>query len=329
VSSSVRRLVEAAWRGERPVVDALLVLPEMAFRGASAVFHGAYDAGVRKQARAAVPVISVGNLTVGGSGKTPFTRWLVERLLERGHTPGILHGGYGSDEPALHRAWFPDLPVVAGKDRVRTAARAVAQGASVLVMDDGFQHRRLARQADLVLVAAEDWPAPRRRLPRGPWREGVTALRRATAVVVTRRVTRADQAAAVAVDIETRTGRPVAQVALRADRWLDRAGRETLPPPAGAVAVAAIAKPAHFFANAEAAGARLSRRLSFGDHHVYDSAELAQIREAAAGTGVVTTAKDAVKLDGLGDTPVWILEQRLHVEAGLAMLLHTLAGVAP
>src|SRR5690606_7983757 len=127
--------------------------------------------------------------------------WLVRELVRRGFTPGILHGGYAEDEPDLFRLWFPQLPVVAERDRLRGAGKAMHQGADVLVLDDAFQHRRFGRDLDVVLVAAETWTRHARLLPRGPYREPPRSLRRADVVVVTRRTASAEQAARVEVDV--------------------------------------------------------------------------------------------------------------------------------
>ena len=179
-----------------------------------------YDRGLFRSYRLPRPVISVGNLTTGGTGKTPVVRWLVRVLRRRGWTPGILHGGYAEDEPALHRAWFPDLPVVADRDRLRGAGRAMEMGADVLVLDDAFQHRRIGRDLDIVLVAAEAWGRTARLLPRGPYREPPSALRRADLVVVTRRTATAARAAQVEWDVGRISGRPTARLHLDARRWI-------------------------------------------------------------------------------------------------------------
>ncbi|MBX6364902.1 MAG: tetraacyldisaccharide 4'-kinase, partial [Gemmatimonadetes bacterium] len=331
---------EAGWPGR--ALDVALAPAELLFRAGAAAYHGAYARGVWRVERVAAPVVSVGNLTVGGTGKTPFTRWLVDELLRRGARPAVLHGGYAADEPALHARWHPDVPVIAERDRRIGARRALATGATVLVLDDGFQHRRLARDLDIVLVAAERWSARPRLLPRGPWREAPAALARANVVVVTRRTAPAAAAAAVAGELRRfAPGAAAAIVALRPAGWLRRPGAapSTAARPgrrlasldgvgdgcarwsaaAGAprgVAVCAIAEPASFFAQARAAGAVLTGSLEFRDHHTYTRDDAARIAAAAAGAAVITTAKDAVKLEPLlPDAELWVLEQEGAVEA--------------
>ena len=163
------------WAGKGGALGSLLrvaTIPvEMGFRMVSGVWGRLYDAGVMPLQRAPVPVISVGNLTVGGSGKTPLSAWLLKGLQARGERPALVARGYGEDEILLHRRWAPDALVIAEADRAYGAWKAARKGATIVVLDDGFQHRRLARELDIVLVATST-PWKVRLLPRGPFREG-------------------------------------------------------------------------------------------------------------------------------------------------------------
>lgn len=328
--------VEEWWRGEvgpwGRVLDLVLAPAELGYRAAVSTYHRAYDRGRRAAESVRVPVISVGNISVGGAGKTPVTRWLVGELRRRGARPAVLHGGYAPDEPALHRAWNPDVPVVVGRERVVGAKRALAEGATVLVLDDGFQHRRLARDLDLVLIAAESWTARPRLLPRGPWREAPAALGRAHVVAVTRKTATpeaADQVAAEAARFAPEAA--LVRIQLRPAGWRRFGGAAGGAEPRGeAVAVAGIAQPRLFLANARSAGARVAVELIFPDHHDYGYEDLARIRQSAGGRAVVTTAKDAIKLGPMApDLEIWALEQEVVVEAGssaLAALLDRLVA---
>lgn len=307
----------------------LLAPAEAAYRVAIGARNMLYANGLRRSHRVGVVVVSVGNLAVGGTGKTPLARWVAEQLEARGARVAILHGGYAPDEPALHRAWRPGSLVIAMRDRVAAARLAIERGATALVLDDGFQHRRLHRDLDLVLVATESWTARERLLPRGQWREPRAALARAGAVVVTRKT--ASQAAAQRVAMEAAGlagGAVVARVHLRPAGWrvggvLRRGG------PAGkVVAVSGVADPEHFFANACQAGADVAERLVFGDHHAYTRADLARIVEVADGRPIVTTAKDAVKLRDLDpELELWVLDQDVVVEEGHEALSAALDGL--
>lgn len=346
--------VERMWREQAGAagraLSALLVPAELAFRGVSTLRNAAFTRGMRDVERAPVPVISVGNIAIGGAGKTPFSAFLAARLAMLGHRPALLHGGYAEDEPMLHRQWNPDVPVHVGRDRVATARAAADDGATVLILDDGFQHRRLARDIDLVLVAAETWTSMPRLLPRGAWRESPSALKRATAVIVTYR-TLLDPAP-VRSDVERIAGGvPVWLARMIPDRWTRPAGAErdvarsqveraraqpragtgrdaAGPPERPALLVAAVAQPELFLAGARAAGAQIGDVLTFRDHHAYTRTDAAAIEQRAAGRPVVTTAKDWVKLQGLLNADdVWLLEQDVVMTEGaeeLDRLLSTL-----
>lgn len=319
--------IQRLWEGERGaasrVLGAALAPAELGFRAAVRARNAAYRTGLLDTDAPPVPAISVGNITVGGTGKTPVVRWLVRRLLERGWTPGILHGGYAEDEPMLHRSWFPDLPVVADRNRLRGAGTALQQGADVLVLDDGFQHRRFGRDIDMVLVAAESWSPDAHLLPRGPYRESPKALRRADIVIVTRRTVDEAEAARIEAEVARISDGPTARVHLRAGVWLDAGFRRQPGAPAGPVlAVAAVGRPDDFFDQAEAAGARVTDAIAFPDHHPYTRAEADALLQEAAGRPIVTTAKDAVKLRRLlKGTELWVLEQDVVFESGRAGLL--------
>jgi tetraacyldisaccharide 4'-kinase len=305
-----------------------LVPAELLYRVGSAARNQAFDRGLLRAEHAPVPVVSVGNLAVGGAGKTPFTQWLARRIADAGGRPAILHGGYADDEPELHRRWNPDIPVYTGRDRATSAARAAADGAGVIVLDDAFQHRALHRDIDLVLVAAERWTRHVRLLPRGPWREPVSALRRASLTIVTRKTATPDAARGVAGEVGAITGRDAAIAWLRPCGWRTTDGRTTTAPDGPAVLASGIAEPALLAANVRATGAAVAAELIFPDHHDYSEAEARGILAAAAGRPILTTAKDWVKLERwLEGADVRILQQEVVLEAGEPALQTMLAGV--
>jgi tetraacyldisaccharide 4'-kinase len=326
-------LVHRLWEGEAGpvgrVLGALLAPAELGYRAVMRARNVAYRAGVAGSDAPPVPAISVGNITVGGTGKTPMVRWVVKQLIRRGWTPGILHGGYAEDEPALHRLWFPGLPVIANKDRLIGAGRAVQRGADILVLDDAFQHRRLQRDLDIVLVATETWARYARLLPRGPYREPPQSLRRADIVVVTRRTAPADEAARVEVDVARISGRRTARAHLRPAGWLRADGVLREGRPVGpAIGVAGIARPDDFFDQAEEWGADLVDAIAFPDHHAFSQEEARELERLAGSGPVVMTAKDAVKLAPLmPGADLWILEQAVSFETGRAWLLRALEEV--
>lgn len=325
--------VQRLWDGDvglaGRVLGALLTPAELGYRAVVRARSAVYDAGVAGSDTPPIPAISVGNITVGGTGKTPLVRWLVKQLVRRGRTPGILHGGYAEDEPALHRLWFPDLPVIALKDRLLGAGRAMQQGADILVLDDGFQHLRLKRDLDIVLVAAETWTRHARLLPRGPYREPPRALRRADIVVVTRRTASAEESARVEVEAGRISGRRTARVVLRPAGWIRPDGSLREGSPRGpAVGVAGIGRPDDFFDHAEEWGADLVDAIAFPDHHPFTRAQATDLMRLADGGPIVMTAKDAVKLAPLmPDADLWILEQSVNFEAGRSWVLRAMEEV--
>lgn len=312
----------AGSRGEtvlRTVVDgvhgplgALLAPLEGAYAGLMALRNAAYDARVLTARHVAAPVISIGNIIAGGAGKTPVTRWLTQQLLARGRRPAILHGGYGRDEPELHHQWHPDLPVIANRDRVTAAQHAIEQGADVILLDDGFQHRRLARDLDVVLVAAESTNV--HRLPRGPAREPMGALRRADFVLVTRKTAAPEDA----LLLETR----VHQVAPQVTTARVHLRMTSVVPADPIVAAAAIARPDLFARQLLDAGARLDLLLAYPDHYDYTGRDAAYIAQRAQQRLLITTAKDAIKLRELmPEQPILVAEQAVEFENGMGELM--------
>jgi tetraacyldisaccharide 4'-kinase len=275
-------------------------------------------------------VVSVGNLAVGGTGKTPIAAWAARRLVEAGLSTALLARGYGEDELLLHGSWNPEVRVVANADRVAAARAAVAGGAGAAVLDDGFQHRALARDVDVVLVAVEDG-YPRRMLPRGPFREPPSALARAHGVVVTRRTAGSEQAQALASRIGSEHPHLlVGVVSLLPGGWRDLEGAPAAAPPSPVLAVAAVARPEAFAHQVEGELAGPVELCAFPDHHAYGEADARTLRERAGGRTIVVTEKDAVKLRRfmalLG--PVRVMVQALGWEAGEAPMSDLVTSVA-
>lgn len=287
--------------------------------------NAAFDLGLRKSHKAAIPVISIGNVVAGGAGKTPFTRWLVDLLTTRQRTVAIVHGGYASDEPALHRQWQPNVKVIEERDRVRAVAEAAAAGAEIAVLDDAFQHRRLARDVDIVLAPVE---APSRDLlPRGPMREPMRNLTRADIIVVTRKTASLDRARSFAREIGTETGRPCAVAALQAS-GLRSLRDPQAPKPHEAVLVTGIARPDLLLDQLRGFGLNVLTTLAYPDHYDYGEKDIGRIQEASTGRAIVTTEKDAVKLASLIPTAdLWVVEQKVVIEDGLDTLLAVLQRV--
>jgi tetraacyldisaccharide 4'-kinase len=301
-----------------------LVPASVLYRVGAGIHSALYRSGIRRAHSLALPAISVGNLTVGGTGKTPVAAWIARTLRARQAHPAIVMRGYGDDEPLVHERLNPEIPVVVSPDRVRGVERAAILGADVVVLDDAFQHRRAARNADVVLLSADRWTSSPRLLPAGPWREPLSALRRASMVLITRKAASPAAASAVADTIRHRfAGIAVGVVALTLQELRSTTGESTMPLEALAgartLAIVAIGDPSAFLRQLAATGATV-RAAVFPDHHSYTHAEVARLVAAmAAGEIAVCTLKDAVKLAAHWPReapPLWYVSQGVVVEDG-------------
>jgi tetraacyldisaccharide 4'-kinase len=276
-----------------------------------------FDGGVLRARRLNGPVVSVGNLSVGGAGKTPFVLLLGEQLKARGIKCDILSRGYGrrtrgvalvdpggcsrdfGDEPLL-LARRLGMPVVVGEDRYQAGLFAEKRfGPQLHLLDDGFQHRALARDFDIVLVTAED--ARDRLLPAGRLREPLASLHRADAVVLT------SGASSGSFPLD---GKLV---------W--RARRGILPKnvPDRPVVFCGIARPQNFLLQLRTAGIEPVAEAFYRDHHAYtecDISELMKLRQQSEAGGFVTTEKDAINLGGLlaALEPVAVVPVKMDLE---------------
>ncbi len=249
-----------------------------------------------------MPTVAIGNLTVGGSGKTPLAGWVAQHYMQRGVTPGILLRGYGGDEADVHRDAVPGAIVEANPDRRAGAALAVAGGAQVLVLDDAYQRLDVARDLNICVISAETSRAVSWPLPAGPWREGFRALERADAVIVTRKRADADTALAMASDLAARVAGPVAvaHLSLGVLRELVSGIEHPVEMLDGrrVVAASAIADPDAFVTQVKRTGAQV-QVATWKDHHQFRDEDVAWLAHAARRADhVVLTAKDAVKLRG-------------------------------
>ena len=321
------RTTEHVWYGDDAAARAgraLLWPVALAYAGVVSVRGALYDAGVLGSVDLPLPTVSVGNLTVGGTGKTPAAAWLAARLAARGAKPAIVMRGYGSDEPLVHREVNPEIPVVIAADRVAGVRRARALGADVAVLDDAFQHRRARRDADVVLISADRWRLPVRPLPAGPWREPLSALYRATLVIVTRRA--AAQSAVESVTAELGRVRPTLPIAVAAlslgdMRRVGAGEARSLASIRGerVYLVAGIGDPLTLVSQLEAAGATVTLH-AFPDHHRYSDDDVEAVCVRARGASlVVCTLKDAVKLAPLwprAAPSLWYVSQQFALESG-------------
>ena len=267
-----------------------------------------------------VPVISIGNITVGGSGKTPFVIWLTGKLIERGWKPVVLCRGDGgkirharvlsvkadaesAGDEAMLLLKSCACPVVAGQDRV-AGAKIAANLGNLIVLDDGMQYRQLKRDCEVTLVPAVGI-GNAHELPAGPLREPIAALERS--------------------DVVVRTGEGASEPLINAKEWhwqtvpkgLEQIAGPKAAQPNELLAMSAIARPQRFIKSLTDMGFKVPEHLRFPDHHVYT---LADIRKAInTGLDVAVTSKDAVKLRPIWpkEEPLWLLRQEGQEPKGL------------
>lgn len=318
--------LQSLWDSDRlgaRFARAALAPAEMLFGIITSARASLYSSGILATRPTEIPALSVGNLTVGGTGKTPLAAYFARRLRSAGAKPAIVLRGYGEDEPLVHRTLNPDVPVIVSPDRLIGVANAKQKGCDVVVLDDAFQHRRAGRVADVVLVSADSWHEQRRHLlPAGPWRERLTAARRASLTIVTRKAASLDRAESVAAAVRRDAHVPCAIVSLEPSELHESQGVRlaTIDALRGetVLAISGIGDPAAFAAQLGARGAVVTS-ASFRDHHQFTNADAEALAEKGRRYDrVLCTLKDAVKLGPLwpGPSPLWYVSQRVVVERG-------------
>ncbi len=284
-----------------------------------------YDRGLLRTTRTTLPVISVGNLSVGGTGKSPLVAWLARKLRQRSVRVAVLSRGYGqldngqNDEALELELQFPDVPHLQHWDRIASAKLAAEElDMEVLLLDDGFQHRRLARDLDIVLLDASESPDSRWLLPGGLLREPLSSLARAHVVVLTR-AARATPVAYESLLRQVKRYAPQAVVLAAnhqpANLWNaagELLGLEQLSNQP-VLAFCAIGHPRSFFASVEDLGARVLDRRTWPDHHPFAAEDIASLvqwtQQYPAATRVICTMKDWVKIqsESIGELPLLAL----------------------
>ena len=299
------------------VMLAILRLLAVLYGGVTAVRNFIFDTGMRQPTEVDVPVISIGNLTTGGTGKTPIVASIIRMLQEVEREPGILSRGYRADgsgmndEKRVLEHLCPGVPHVQNPDRITGAGEIIARHqVDSIVLDDGFQHRRIARDLDLVLIDATNPFGYNHVLPRGLLRESIRGLRRAHGVIVTRCVqvsaTRLagveERICRVAPQLKDRlvrvSFRPVGLLKIdRTTQLLSQIEKRRV------MVLAAIGNPAGFEETCRRAGANVVESRVYPDHYHYTRTDLSAVQSEAAAHRVdfvLTTVKDIVKIQLLG-----------------------------
>ena len=296
----------------------------------------AYDAGLFKSVRVPVPVVCIGNLSTGGTGKTPTVEWAAGVLRDDDRRPAILSRGYGvdggpNDEALMLEENLPDVPHLQGRDRVEIAQTAIHElESTVLILDDGFQHRRLVRDLNFVTIDAARPPHRDHLLPSGTLREPMSALRRAHGIILTR----CDQASpAMLAELRAVLQRivPMVPIAETCHRPMELQGGEMPEFLTGlhgrwVAVVCGIARPEAFKHTVTDLGAKVVATRVFADHHAYTRTDVEELATWATalpvGVLVLTTQKDFVKLRiaELGNKPLRAVRVGLEFRSGEAEL---------
>lgn len=340
---------EEAWGGKmQPTLAISLSALTLGYRGALALRQTLYTRGFLKSRRLPCPVISVGNLTLGGTGKTPAVELAVRTLMDVGILPGVVSRGYGrrtrgilvvadrhgtrvdpfaaGDEPFLLARRLPGIPIVVGENRYE-AGRLCLESFDVqaLVLDDAFQHRSLEKDLEIVLISGSAPWGNGHLFPRGPLREPVSALTRAHLVVITEPP---DEASVRAIANTVRAQHPKGGIVTAryepVEYWEVQGGAVSgLGGLRGlrVYAFAGIARPGNFARTLAKLGLSVAGFTEFPDHHWYDSSELEALASHARACGaqaLVTTEKDAVRCLGLtlSSCPLLALAVRLSLADG-------------
>lgn len=316
----------------------------MGYRAGSELDRGLYRLGLKRRVKLPVPVISVGNITAGGTGKTPFVEFLAGWLEANGRRVAILSRGYGRvrgrslDDETLDSG-SPRIARFTHARRLRLARKVIRDfKPDILLLDDGFQHHAILRDLDLVLVDALDPFSNGHLLPRGLLREPPSSLRRADMVVISR----SDQVGPTRLEtirkmlVRVSGGRPVLEAVHRPVELQSLSEGRSVPlewlRTRRLVAFCGIGNPEAFRITLESVGANVVSHVVFPDHHPYRPEELRnlglRVKEFMA-EGLITTRKDAVRLPGqLPNVPVFVLKIRLQVTRGAEELRGRLSQVA-
>lgn len=333
---------------EHSILDISLRAAALLYGLAVRAHRAAYDRGLLRTRQLPVPVISVGNLVAGGTGKTPLVVYLARALRDRGRQAIVLSRGYGrrsrgirivsdgrnierdwrevGDEPTLMAGLLPGIPIVVGRDRYEAGLWALDRfPADFVLLDDGLQHLRLARTVDIVVVDATDPFGGGHLLPRGLLREPLGALARAHMFCLTR----TDQSDRVA-DLRSRLNAlnphvPIVETVHRPTGLRRISGGRDRPLSSlregGVMAFSGIGRPASFERTLRGLGAQIVDAIRYPDHHPYTPQDLTELHRRATRAGadiLVTTEKDAIRLpiEGTLDLPVLALGVELEVRKG-------------
>ncbi|MCK5832468.1 tetraacyldisaccharide 4'-kinase [bacterium] len=303
-----------------------------------------YRVGIKRHKSLDAPVISVGNLAMGGTGKTPFTIWLADKLQSLGYSPVILTRGYGrthkermiligdtttariaGDEPALIAQKLPDTPIVVHPNRFESAREIGNEKGRIFILDDGFQHIQLARDVDILLLPSEDPFSGEHFFPWGNLRDGLWRLKEASAIILMGETEKIPpELASLSCSVQTFSGKKI----FAGIRTL--VGKNVSPnilKNQNILLFAGLGAPSSFYSTIVETGANIRGTYWFKDHHIYTAKDISAIEHRAEEYDadlLVTTEKDAIRLTGMSSRlEIYVVDIELTItrEADLIDLI--------
>ncbi|MGL1932942.1 MAG: tetraacyldisaccharide 4'-kinase [Desulfotalea sp.] len=305
-----------------------------------------YEKGILKSVKADIPIISVGNLTMGGTGKTPTTHYIARLLQNNGFSPAIISRGYSGkaskeinivsntetillspreagDEPYMLASMLPGVPVITGRKRILTTSFAIKEyGVNVLLLDDGFQHLPVQRDCDLVLFDAKIGFGNNRVFPGGDLRESYSALARASALVITGNIIDHKKTPLYDQLMKSSCQLPIFSLKRTTSVYFDKHKKvvTTSEIPQNIQPFSGIANPDRFYNDLRELGFSTNTPISFDDHHIYQQSDIDYINKQVKDnncSAIITTEKDFVKLqDFTFATPIFFTRPQLNAPPG-------------
>ncbi len=324
----------------RKVAEPGLAVGEILYRAGVVGIQSLYERGILKTHRLPVSVISVGNLTWGGTGKTPLVMQLALALKQKGRSVAVLTRGYGQDETQMLTQRLHPIPVLVGADRVKTGGQAIKKwGADLILLDDGYQQWRLKKDLEILMVDAAAPFGNGRLIPRGSLREPIQAARRADLILLSRAGRNRDGLEEVKGQLRAlNSTAPIFLARYQPTEFRKWPTHERQPlerlqgEPIGTLA--GIAQPEPFEGMLKELGASIRLKHRVRDHHAYTTSEMIHLLNRCRRHGIakiVTTAKDAVRIPtlltqtlgpDLKGFEIWALEVKLTFEPNESELLH-------
>jgi len=327
-------------RGQRKTPDAYVIMAilwvfSLAYRAILGCVYLLYKINILPSYKVPPKVISIGNITLGGTGKTPFTIKLAEDVKTMGRRPAVLNRGYGDDESHLLKEKLKDIPVLIGRDRVKNANRASDDlGADCVVLDDGFQHYRLKRDMDILLIDATSPFGNMRLFPGGMLREPLNRLKDADFVILTKSDMGRDNVPSIRKVLKKINSKiEIAESYYKPLSFTKILSQESMPlsriKDSRMAILSGIANPVYFEWMLVEAGAHVAERFRYPDHHRFTDKDMRDIEKRCLAKDinlVITTEKDAVRLKRLGSLPEDIEIFALKIDFSISSNEEALVG---